>query len=56
MLMGLNQSIEVGKPVEVILVFKNGERKIVQAAGRKLKMKMMHHKEMKHGEMKHNMK
>ena len=60
MLIGLKQSIEVDKPVEVTLVFKNGERKTIQATGRKLKMKMMHHKGMdhggmKHGEMKHEM-
>ena len=42
MLMGLNQQIEEGRPVEVILEFANGETKIVQALGRKLKMKMKH--------------
>ncbi len=52
MLIGLNQPIEVDKPVEVTLVFKNGERKTLQAPGRKLKMKMMHHKGMSHGGMK----
>jgi len=60
MLIGLKQSIEVDKPVAVTLVFKNGERKSIQAPGRKLKMKMMHHKgmghgDMMHGEMKHKM-
>ena len=60
MLIGLNESIEVDKPVEVTLLFKNGERKTIQAPGRKLKMKMMHHKgmdhdKMMHGEMKHKM-
>jgi len=60
MLIGLNESIEVDKPVAVTLVFKNGERKTIQAPGRKLKMKMMHHKgmdhgSMQHGEMKHKM-
>lgn len=60
MLIGLKQSIEVDKPVSVTLVFKNGERKTIQAPGRKLKMKMMHHKgmdhgDMQHGEMKHKM-
>jgi copper(I)-binding protein len=53
MLIGLNQPIEVDKPVEVTLVFNNGERKTVEAVGRKLKMKMMHHEGMNHGNMKH---
>lgn len=53
MLIGLKQSIEVDKPVAVTLVFKNGERKTIQAPGRKLKMKMMHHKGMEHGDMMH---
>lgn len=53
MLIGLNQPIEVDAPVEVTLVFKNGERTTVLAPGRKLKMKMMHHKGMNHGDMMH---
>lgn len=61
MLIGLNHAIEAGKPVDVTLVFKNGERLGLKAPGRKLKMKMMHH-EMKHdmkadmNKMHHNMK
>jgi len=42
MLIGLNQEVIEGEPVEVILEFDNGETKIVQAVGRKLKMKMKH--------------
>lgn len=44
MLIGLNQEIIEGEPVEIILEFNNGYTKKVQALGRKLKMKMKHTK------------
>lgn len=54
MLIGLTQPIEEGKPVEITLVFANGERKTVKAAGRKLQMKMKH-EGMNHSDMQHKM-
>ena len=48
MLIGLNQVIEVGKPVELTLVFSDGQRQTINAVGRKLKMKMHHSKEDNH--------
>ena len=42
MLIGLTEEIVEGKPVEITLVFANGERASFNAVGRKLKMKMDH--------------
>ncbi len=47
MLIGLTEEIVEGKPVEITLVFANGERTAFKAVGRKLKMKM-DHSNMKH--------
>ena len=52
MLIGLTEAIEEGKPVKITLVFANGERKEIEAPGRKLQMKMMH-KGMDHSKMQH---
>lgn len=47
MLIGLTEEIVEGNPVEITLVFANGERTVLKAVGRKLKMKM-DHSNMKH--------
>jgi copper(I)-binding protein len=54
MLIGITEAIEEGKPVKITLVFANGERKEVEAVGRKLQMKMMP-KGMDHSKMQHKM-
>lgn len=48
MLIGLKQPIVPDEPVEITLVYANGERQGISAVGRKLQMKMPMHGGMKH--------